>query len=714
MKQKLRRTCRHLITLLLGLMVSSITFAQLNETEDPHDTSTIVYTADYFADFSPVSANDMISRIPGIGLAMRSGGGGGNNRGLGSGEGEILINGQRVAGKSSGGQDQLSRISADQVDYIEIIRGTSEGLDVRGGGQVVNVVLLQLPSRSSTAVEVNMDRSRDGTLDPGGKISYSGQAGDFNYLFHIEAEPRYNNSQSTENSYTPDFVLQEIRTEENTRDQTEFATSMNLGYAFGRSVLQFNALYDFSDPPTELDREILDLTTNTLQRQREDNGFERNNWEVGGDYEYGFQSGAKYRFLFIVNDRDFESRRERFDVLADTERKNLFLVNGGRNRERIGRTSYSWNLGSAQGLEIGVERAQTILDSNLRMGLNIPGTPSSAYGNLVPVAIANSSSTVEELRYETFANHNWQMNSKMSLESSVVYESSTITQSGDVSNERSFEFVRPKVDFRYNITPVLQLRAGVEKEVSQLSFSDFSASIDNSDEDQNTQSGNPEIAQEQSWRYELNLEYRLPNSLGVVNTQFYYRDVQDVIDRVDVSTGPNDLQSARGNIGDGNRSGINLDISSRLGFIGLPNALFTTGLSVRDSEVTDPFLHIKRRMQNNDRWSARIGFRHDVTSLAMSYGFNYSSNSNEGSSRRQIDIIDIEEQRNEPFLTSFIEKRAFGDITFRFEAMNLLDSEFCRTRTRFVGATVDGIVEEIEEFCNGSGPRVTLKIRKTF
>lgn len=123
MKQLLRRICRHSIALLPGLMVSSIACAQLTETEDPDDTATIVYSADYFADFAPVSANDMINRIPGIGLAMRSGGGGGggggnNNRGLGSGEGEILINGQRIAGKNNGGQDQLSRISADQVDYI--------------------------------------------------------------------------------------------------------------------------------------------------------------------------------------------------------------------------------------------------------------------------------------------------------------------------------------------------------------------------------------------------------------------------------------------------------------------------------------------------------------------------------------------------------------------------------------------------------------------
>ena len=92
----------------------------------------------------------------------------------------------------------------------------------------------------------------------------------------------------------------------------------------------------------------------------------------------------------------------------------------------------------------------------------------------------------------------------------------------------------------------------------------FGATVDSGDEDENTQAGNPEIVQEQSWRYELNLELRLPQDIGVVNSQFYYRDVEDVIDRVDVSPTPEDLQSARGNIGDGDRYGARQDVHARL------------------------------------------------------------------------------------------------------------------------------------------------------
>ena len=698
---------------MIAILVAPLAWAQLDRLENPINDSTVIYRADYFAEFLPASASDMISRIPGIGLAMRRGRGGGG-RGLGSGEGEILINGQRITGKGNTGQSLLSRISADQVDYIEIIRGTSEELDIRGAGQVINVVLLDTPSRSNTTIEVNADRLRDGTLDPGGQASFSGQTGTFNYLFHVEAESRSSNRLSKEFSFDPDYNLLETRQEESNRDQTDYQTSMNLGYTFETSVLQFNALYGKSNPPSDLTRTIHDFESGTSRRQREDNQADRSNWEIGGDYEYAFANGGKYRFLFIVNDREFEFSRQRFDVSSDAESKNLFLANLGRDRERIARTSYTWNLSDTQGVELGVEAAQTIRDSNLRLGLNIAGTPSPDYGNLVPVAINNSGSTVEELRYETFAAHNWQLNPKMSLESSLIIETSTMEQSGDVSNKRDFNFVKPKLDYRFDITPSLQLRAGLEKDVSQLSFSDFSASVDGSDEDQDTQAGNPEISQEQSWRYEVNLELRLPDDIGVVNSQFFYRDMEDVIDRIDVSPNPDDLQSARGNIGDGTRYGLNLDVSVRLAMLGLPNALLTTGLGLHDSEVTDPFLGIKRRMRNNGRWSARMSFRHDITDLALSYGLFYSNNSNDSSGRVAIDIIDIEQRKNQPNLSAFIEKKAFGNITFRFDAQNLSDNEFCRTRTRFVGATAAGVVEEIEDFCSGNGLKLVFKARATF
>ncbi|MFT7470488.1 MAG: outer membrane receptor for ferrienterochelin and colicins, partial [Kiritimatiellia bacterium] len=98
-------------------------FAQSEAEND----GTITFPAAYFSDYGVVSVNDMLSRIPGIGLALEGNqvpSFGDNNRGLGA-TSQILINGKRLAGKANEASSQLDRIAAEQVDYIEIIRGSS-------------------------------------------------------------------------------------------------------------------------------------------------------------------------------------------------------------------------------------------------------------------------------------------------------------------------------------------------------------------------------------------------------------------------------------------------------------------------------------------------------------------------------------------------------------------------------------------------------------
>ena len=86
----------------------------------------------------------------------------------GGGGNQILINGKRTAGKNNQASTQLNRIAAGQVDYIEIIRGTSGDLDVRGSGQVINVVLFEDLSTSSLSYEAMTAYTWDHEANPGG------------------------------------------------------------------------------------------------------------------------------------------------------------------------------------------------------------------------------------------------------------------------------------------------------------------------------------------------------------------------------------------------------------------------------------------------------------------------------------------------------------------------------------------------------------------
>ena len=363
---------------------------------------------------------------------------------------------------------------------------------------------------------------------------------------------------------------------------------------------------------------------------------------------------------------------------------------------------------------MGAERAQTILDSNLALGIRSNnGIASAAFGGLVPVPVSNSNSTVEEMRYEPFVIHNWIFNPKASLETSVLYEDSEITQRGDVSKQRDFSFVKPKVDFRYDLTPTIQLRGTLEKIVEQLSFRDFVAATDDRDEDSNVQFGNENLRQEWYWNYEFNAEYRLPSDIGVLSGRLYYEDWHDRIERIDVSPSENDLQGANGNIGDGEKYGIDLNSSIRMRMIGQPNLLITASINVEDSKITDPFLGIERRMQYSRRGRTNLSFRYDLPSRNINWGARLS-NSFDGN-RKIYDVTDIEYSEGDPYWSVFVEWISPQNITFRLDANRIINNgEFCRERRRFEGRISDGILKEIEDQCSSSGHTVSLRIAGTF
>ena len=711
------------LSLLIGLLLTNQAIAQ----DSVNDDSTVQFPAAYFAEYAPVTAQDMVDRIPGVAevtgtdaqVASGSGGRslGRGGRGLGSGGGQqILVNGKRTAGKNNQTRGMLDRITADQVNYIELIRSTSGDLDVRGSSQIINVVLFEELSNTSISYEVNMDRFADSENKPGGSLSVSGQTGALNYLFSAIAEPRYDHRVSKEVSVLGNFAPNDQIREDRIRDQTSYQYSTNLNYQISEnSSARLNGLFAENEYPSDVMRSTrnLKVTPNTFLLEREYIPVEQDNWEIGGDYEYKWANGNRFKILFITNEDTSTTTRERFVLGANnTERKNLFVDDATVAQERIVRGSYTMKVFEDQDLEMGVERAQTILDSQLRLGVaSATGTPSPAFGGLVPVTVANANAKVEEMRYEPFIVHNWQLNPRMSLESTLIYESSEITQTGDVLNQRDFQYLNPKLDYRFDVTNTFQIRATASKSTRQLSFSDFVAASDKEDNDSDTQAGNSNLEPETFLLVDVNAEYRLPDDIGVLNAGVMYMEHYDKIERIDVST-PTSILSANGNIGDGDMWVLRSEAAIRMKMFNMPNLLVTTSAELRDSEITDPFLGIDRRFTNYERGNFQLGFRHDIARYNLNYGMNLNSRF-DGNNKR-YDIEDIEEITGDPVVNAFVEIIAFGDITFRLEARNATEDLQCRDRQRFVGRISAGILEEIEHQCNTSGRVLSLKMNGTF
>ena len=683
------------------------------QAKTPNADSTVVYDAEFFAQYNPVTANDMLERIPGLDLSNIGDAEG--DRGLGTG-GNLLINGQRVAGKSNSTQDQLSRIPASEVQRIEIIRDTSGALNVRGASEVINIVLTAAQSRSTTTVKLVNRLNHDDTFETGGSVGWANQTGNLSALVNLDLRPNYENRDYREVRLDPNGERLGTLFETNIRDQDVFTFSTNLGYNGERHRTQLNLQYSEGSYPRPIRRDFVDFTDvgaiNSVEEELVEN--EQSNWEVGGDYEFSFGSGSRLSLLLLANNeiRDFVRERFEADSAAEPLSKELFIDSKLERGEFIAQGNYNLPLTSNQSMRVGLERADTQVDSSLLLG-SASGTepPSEDYGGLPPVVSSSNLGTrVQEIRYEGFLFHNWTLGERSSLESSVVYETSEISQSGVVNKVRDFQYWRPSLDYRYNITEAFQIRATVQRRVEQLPFSLFATTTNEEDRDRDVLAGNPEIEPETSWNYDVEVEYRLPNDGGVLSSKLSYADIDNYIGRINATTDPNEPLSAMGNVGPARTWAWSNQASLRLTSLNLPSAVVTATLDLFDSEITDPFLGTKQRI--NERGRARLEFRHDVAEHGFSYGFDYNYPFLGG--YYDIDIVTI--TRNDPpnRLNAFVQKVWFEDWTFRLESNNTLDASRCRTRQRFDGTTIDGSLALIQDSCSSRYRRLTLSIQTNF
>ena len=689
--------------------------AQNPSNADVSANSTVIYTADSFSQYNPITASDMLDRIPGVSLRGGGPGSGRGDRGLGTG-GNLLISGQRIAGKGNSARDQLDRITAAEVERIEIIRDTSGALNVRGASEVINVILLASQSRSSTTVELVNRLNHDNTLETGGSVAWSKQVGNFQALVNLEARPNYENRDNREVRLGPDNGVVGTLFETNIRDQQENTLSSNMSYSLGDHRMQLNALIREGDHPRPVRRDFVDFTDAGLVNriEEEDVNKEESNWEVGGDYEYSFDDGSRLSVLFVANNEIRNNVRERYSANPAEEglSKNLFIDSRQERQEFIIQGNYNFSITETQSLRVGIESADTQLDSSLLIGSSSGTEPASAsVGGLSPLlSVSNPGTKVQEIRYEGFAFHNWTLSDRSSLESSLVYETSEISQTGAVNKTRDFQFWRPSFDYRFNITENFRFRGTVKRSVSQLSFSSFAATTNEEDRDLNALAGNPELEPQTSWDYEGQLEYRLPNDGGVISSNISYSDIDNYIGRINATIDPNEPLSATGNVAPAKRWAMFNRASIRLNSLSLPNAILGVTLGLFDSEIIDPFLKTKQRI--GGRGFAGINFRHDITSLGLSYGIDYSHSIWGGN--YDIDIKTITRNDRERSLDLFVSKVWFEDWTFRLESDNTLGASRCRYRQRFDGTTINGAISLIQDSCSSRYRRLNLSIQTTF
>ena len=342
--------------------MSQTTLAQ----EATDDASVITYNKDYFVKYDPVTLLDMLQRVPGVQTILdsnrRQGGGGTNRggqqeRGFGSGGDQILINNKRLAGKSNNINNTLQRISAAQVQRVEIIRGASGDLDVQSQGLVVNVIMDEGASTSSTFWKIGGRYSDGYAFSPDFQVSHNGSAGNIDYMVGVQAKQGQHIEHRNDTIYSPDNVITGISERRTNNINKTLKFNANLTYsAENGDELRLNGQFEPGKYTKREPRFTEDVgAAREFQNWNEDQTSQK--WEFGGDYTKKIDGFGTWKTLFIAN-RDRINKQELSEDVFDAGNVPIFRNDQFRvKQEKIVRSSITANISSNQLLEVGGEMA---------------------------------------------------------------------------------------------------------------------------------------------------------------------------------------------------------------------------------------------------------------------------------------------------------------------------------------------------------------------
>lgn len=681
-------------------------------------SNVVVYDQVFFARYNLATAEDLLRRIPGV-SAILDAGVAQQGRGFGSGGAQVLIEGRRFPGKSNEINTTLRRISAANIERVELISGSSDDIDVQSQGVVVNLIMKPGASIGGLGSwEVNGRFNDQGWRGVDGLLSYTKTLGPLTWLAGIErnlwtppamGQGRWTDRTRDEAYFYPSGQLQELRPQDWHRDHNKWIYTGSVVYDFANGDrANLNVLYQTlhitETDATNLIRYSSGGAETLRARELHVRDVDSTKlFEAGGEYTSGIGPGDLTALFIVHRDTnptlDFRDRSEPARTVQVS--RSFSEVTRG---EDILRASYRLPVAQGQTIELGAEGARNTLEQSLQAFFDLNND-----GVLEPIVIPTADPEVEEARGEVFANHKWSVSDRLSLDSSLNYEFSTLTTNYPLQPTRKLAFLKPRVDARYKPDASEQYRILIERTVSQLDFANFVPRYNVVDD--RIEIGNPGLEPEKTWKYEIGYERRLPQDGGLLEARAFYSDIGDAIDKVPLRDSVGALVSAAGNIDKARLYGIEAKASLRLGFVGLRDAVLSLRALRQWSEVTDPFTGRTRNLGSDRGYNFDIGFRHDITRIGTAYGFNYKNNG-----RRSInsDLLVTEYFKLEPTLEVFAERRIFGSVTLRLEAQNLTGSIERRDRTLYSVNAIDGAVRRYDSYREERDLRANIHLHGRF
>jgi hypothetical protein len=647
---------------------------------DAAQRGVLVFTPDFFAAQRPNTALDMVNRVPGFSVDDGSGA-----RGFEGAVGNVLVNNARPASKNDTGSNVLSRTLASQVERIELIRGGAPGIDMQGYSVVVNVILKTESSRQSIVTWNTTQFEGAGQDLHGGSYQFTARDGERSWGVTLSDGISMSDSNGPGRLIRRDASGNVLRDERTDTDGYGGGNSIRGTYAgpLAGGKIDLTARYGVNDWQGYNISQSATAFRESLDSEDSDGGEFGVTWERPLNARFKLET----RFMHDFGSWDGVST---YNVLNNgVGAPEQVFDYSGESSETILRALIRHERSPKLTVETGGEVAYNMRETEQAFTVG---------GEAVP--LPSASVKVEETRGEAFSKATWRVHPDLTVEGGLRLEASTISQSGDADQEKSFFFAKPRLLLTWTPMPNNQLRFRFERELGQLDFSDFAASADL--EEENVYGGNVDLEPEQRWISELIYERRFWGE-GIVSIGYRHDEIIDAIDRIPLE---GDL-SAIGNIGDGTLDQLALDVTVPLDKLGLSGARFTFKNEWNKTRVTDPTTGEERPISGVRATQANIGVEQDITRWKLQWGVNWLPYLGQPS----YDPDQTFKWRGTNYFEIFTEYKPTPTLSVRAQ-LNLWD-DFTQRRTVYADRDTRAVayVEDGEQ-----DPRtfVSLRVRKTF
>jgi outer membrane receptor protein involved in Fe transport len=711
------------------------------------------YDLEYFQRFEPNTVGDMLKRVPGVTFVgsdiMEFDGA--MLRGMATGYTQVLINGKNVPGAGDDRSFWVDRIPAEMVDHIEIMRSNSANRSGDAIAGAINIVLRDAYVFDGSYVRIGVNRWYDGEVNPTFGAVTSGNALGGRVLAGINVQDRYRAKIKRSDRFADPSMEELVSWEDQTEVKDGRDYSANLSYTadVGESGrFSVDGFYVRTDRDvTEVSHEVEYDDGDVIEANVPGfNPIDQKNWGIGAEYGFDMAGGTTEFDLdyarFEDNSAEREESHEYVNGEWDASEAEASAVDGS-DTETSFKIAHKRPVGSSE-LQFGVDyrkKKRDIVYTNSAWegeeeGAAVVYEPDGTIGSLI-----------EETRVDPYVMFSGK-GEAFSWEAGLRYETtdSDIRYSEDDESEgaasKDYNELLPSLHLKWDLTDVDRISLSLARSVKRPNFNELIPALLDGEYGDNDYIGNPQLDPETANGIDLGFEHRLGKH-GVIGVNFFYRDVEDLIELVNtgepsedaadsyaediedymdengvseeqaIAANPFDPESwlfTSGNVGDGKVYGVEFDLSTPLTALGMPDTGVFLNYAYLKSKVTD-FIG-ERRFNDQARNVYNIGFIQDLPSLAASFGATY---------RKQGDAFSrvLGEEVTIAYgddLEMFVEKRFGKTLSVRLSAANLLDASKDEFFHKFDNQAdqVDRDYDEYELETEEAGPSYQVVMRWAF